>query len=196
MTITRQQVYERVYRVHNAAAEAKKLVIEHPVTSDTTLVEPASFQERTPTLYRFAMDLKAGGETALRVREARLVQETVVLAEMHFDVLVRYTTDSTVPAAVKTALQGAVERKLAADEAATVLTDLQSQRAIQVSEQDRIRRNLEAAGAASPQGQVYLGRLTALDAEIDGLGVQGAEASLKLQAARDEYARYVAALEL
>jgi flagellar biosynthesis chaperone FliJ len=120
----------------------------------------------------------------------------MILADLSFDTLLRYSTDQQISASAKAALQGAVERKLAVDEAQTVLTELSGRRAIQIAEQDRIRRNLEAAGNTSPQGQNYLARLTVLDNEIDTLREQIGEATLRVQAAKNAYARYVGELEL
>jgi hypothetical protein len=196
MTITRKLVYQRTYTVKNAAAEDKQLIIEHPVTRNAALAEPASFRERTDSAYRFALSLPAGQTITLTVKEESPLAETVTLGAIGFDALLRYTSNQEIPANVKQALQQAADLKLKADEAADALADARSRRALAVSEQDRIRRNLEAAGSQSPQGQEYLRRLVALDGEIDSWALKIEDAEKAARAAKDQYASYLSGLEL
>jgi hypothetical protein len=155
MTISRKTVYERTYTVRNASSDSKRLIVEHPITRNTTLAAPASFAEKTDTLYRFSLNLPAAATTTLTVKEESPLSETVTLASISFDTMLRYTTNQEIPANVKAALQKAIDLKLTSDEAAGVVKELQGKRILAVSEQDRMRRNLEAARSQSPQGQEY-----------------------------------------
>ncbi|MDR2517659.1 MAG: hypothetical protein LBC88_09810, partial [Spirochaetaceae bacterium] len=65
-----------------------------------------------------------------------------------------------------------------------------------IAEQDRIRRNLEAAGRDTPQGQEYLRRLGVQDGEIDALSVQADSAQEQARTAQVSYESYLASLSL
>ncbi|MDR1318054.1 MAG: DUF4139 domain-containing protein, partial [Treponema sp.] len=52
MTISRKQVYIKTYTLKNASGEAKRVLVEHPVTAGTELAEPASPAEKTASAYR------------------------------------------------------------------------------------------------------------------------------------------------
>jgi hypothetical protein len=196
MTITRRQDYTRTYSIRNASGIEKKLFIEHPITQGTNLSEPANYYERTPSLYRFNLTLPANRELQFTVREETPVSERITLATLRPDTFLSYTTNQEIPANVRNALLQAIELRRIADEAATSLTDLENQRTRLVSEQDRIRRNLEAAGNQSPQGQEYLSRLASLDRDIDAINAQITSADLRVQQARRDYDNYLANLNL
>jgi hypothetical protein len=196
MTISRKQGYEKKYTVKNAAAEKKTLIVEHPITAGAALTEPASFTEQTPSVYRFTQDLSANGELVFVVREEVPVYEQISLAPLRIDALASYASNMEIPQAVRAKLLQAVELKRKADDAVKARTDLESRRAFLVSEQDRTRRNLEAAGSASQQGQEYLRRMAALDEDIDGQSRQIDDAIKAADAAGKAYAEYLHGLEL
>ncbi|MDR2096377.1 MAG: DUF4139 domain-containing protein [Treponema sp.] len=204
MTITRKQSYEKTYSFRNASAEQKKLIVEHPITQGAVLTEPASYSEKTASLYRFSTNLPAGFSGAqsgaasfsFKVKEEMPVSERITLSTLRLDSFISYASNQEIPANVRNALRKAVELKQKADAAEKDRAQLDSQRTRLVSEQDRTRRNLEAAGSQTQQGQEYLRRMTAQDAEIDALSVR-IDAALKLvQAAQQEYDAYIAGLKL
>jgi hypothetical protein len=194
MTVNRRQGYETAYLLRNASGDAKRLIIEHPVTTGAALTEPASFSERTDTVYRFAQTLKPGSSLSFTVREERPVMEQVVLARTQLDSWLSYSQAEEIPATVKAALEKAVELKRKADEAKTALGELQTQLARLGLEQERIRKNLEAAGNQTPQGQEYLRRLSAQDREIDALNGRITEANKTVLAAQTEYDTYLGSM--
>jgi hypothetical protein len=196
MTISRRQDYERVYSIRNASTGAKNLIIEHPITQGTSLGEPKTFDERTPSIYRFRLPLPANQETKFTVREEMPVAERITLSSLRPESLLSYTTNQEIPANVRDALARAVELRRKIDEATLSQQNLESQRSRLVTEQDRIRRNLEAAGNQSVQGQEYLRRLVAIDKEIDTLNSSVDEAAKYVQTARQEYDTYIANLDL
>ena len=196
MTISRRLVYERNYALKNASAEAKRLIIEHPITGNTTLKEPEKFDERTVNRYRFSRSLPAGGEFTFTVKEEQPLSEQIALAPLRLANLLSYASNQEIPPPVRAALQKAVENQRRVDDATTALQDLENRKSRQSAEQERIRKNLEAAGNQTPQGQDYLKRLMALDGEIDALNTKIAQAESLLEAARKEYNDYLANLEL
>jgi hypothetical protein len=197
MTISRRMRYEKIYTLKNASAEEKRLLLEHPIIRPgAVLVEPASFAERTDRVYRFSQTLPAGEALTLNVREEIPAAERIILSRLNLESFAAYASSAEIPAAVRSALQRAAELRRKADEARQAQGELEERRTRLIAEQDRIRRNLEAAGNQTPQGQEYLKRMAAQDAEIDGLNVETGAAAVQVRAAQKEYEDYLSSLEL
>jgi hypothetical protein len=196
MTINRRQCYEKTYTLRNASAEKKRVIIEHPVSQGTTLTEPANYDERTPALYRFTRTLEALGELSFTVKEDMPLSEKIVLSQIRGEAFLSYASSQEIPAGVRAALNRAVELRRLADADAAARQELEDQRNRLVSDQDRIRRNLEAAGNQSSQGQEYLKRLAAMDAGIDALDARIEEAAKKSAASARAVEDYLASLNI
>ena len=196
MTISRRQSYEREYTFRNASSEAKKIIIEHPITSGAELTEPSTSEDRTAALYRFTRNLPARETFKFNVKEETPISERITLASLRPDTFLSYSTNQEIPANVRSALTQAIELKKKADESAASQSSLESEKARLVSEQDRIRRNLEAAGNQSPQGQEYLRRLSDLDKDIDSLNSRIEAVILETRNAQKEYEDYVARIRI
>jgi hypothetical protein len=191
LTITSKQRFESVYTLRNVSGETKALVVEHPITTGAVLAEPAAFNERTDTLYRFVRELPANREFSLTVREESPRSTQVSLTRLPLESMVVYASNEEFPATVKAALAQAVELKRKAEAAKAGLSELEAQRERLIAEQDRIRRNLEAAGNQTPQGQDYLRRMAAQDNEIDALNGRIETANKTALAAQAEYDTYL-----
>jgi hypothetical protein len=196
MTISRKLIYERTYTFTNNSREQKRLILEHPETRNATLVEPASFYERTDSLYRFALTLPAGGELSVSVKEESPLLERITLAQLGFDSLLSYTSNEELPPSVRAALRQGVDLRQKITAAQTTLDTLEGRRTRLIAEQDRIRRNLEAAGNQSTQGQEYLRRMAAMDAEIDGFNGSITEAETTLRETQKAFDDFLGSLDL
>jgi hypothetical protein len=196
MTLNRSLVHEKVYTLRNASEDAKRLILEHPVTGGTTLTEPDAFEERTGSLYRFERTLPPGRDFTLTVREEEPLLEQIVLSQLRPESLAAYTTNGEIPAPVRNALRRAIELKQGVDEAQAALSAAENQRSRLLADQERIRRNLEAAGSGTQQGQEYLRRLVLTDGEIDTLQETIEAAEKDLLAARQAYDAYLASMEI
>jgi hypothetical protein len=166
MTMNRSQEYTKTYTFKNSSAQNKNILIEHPKHYGAELVSPKA-DEQTSSAYRFTAAIPAGKELTVTVRETQPVMERVSLLQMRPDAFLSYASSQEIPARVKEALQRAVTLKTAVTAAETSVTEAERKRSGFISEQDRIRKNLEAAGSQTQQGQEYLKRLMSLDAEID-----------------------------
>jgi hypothetical protein len=196
MTVNRKQRHERAYTLKNASGEKKRIVVEHPVTAGAVLAEPERAEEKTHSLYRFTRELPARGELTFTVREETPVTEEVRLARFSPETFAAWIADGEIPEGIRNALGRAMELNSKAGEAESALTEIEARRERLAADQDRIRRNLEAAGNQNPQGQEYLRRLAALDAEIDALSLRSEEAGKNARAARTAYEDYLNGLEL
>jgi hypothetical protein len=196
MTISRRQSYNKAYTIRNASGEAKKIIIEHPITSGSELVEPKSAEDRTATLYRFTRNLPARDTFTFTVKEETPLSERITLAQLRPDTFLSYATNQEIPANVRAVLNRAIELRRIADNAAAAQGQLEILRSRLSTEQDRIRRNLEAAGNQSPQGQEYLRRLAALDDDIDDINRQIDAAIQESLKAKAEYDNYIATISI
>ncbi|MDR2516951.1 MAG: DUF4139 domain-containing protein [Spirochaetaceae bacterium] len=193
MTISRRRIYETVYTFRSSSAETKRLIIEHPATPGASLLEPED-GERTASSYRFSGTLPAGGTAVFTVREERPLSEQVHLAPLATETLLSYAADTEIPARARSALERAVVLRRAVESARTALSTRETRRRGLVEEQDRTRRNLEAAGSQTPQGQEYLVRLGLEDAQLDSLAEEIAGARTRAEAAEQEYQNYLESL--
>ena len=196
MMINRRQIYERTYTVKNTASESKRLIIEHPVTNNSTLIEPANYLEKTDSLYRFEQTLRANGELSFKVKEEVPVAERIVLSAQRTDSLLAYSTNQEIPNNVRTALARAVELKRKNEAAVQTQNELAARRTRLVTEQDRIRQNLNAVGTGSDLGKEYMRRMTDLDNEIEGLNKEQEKAVELVRSTQKEFDDYIAGLRL
>jgi hypothetical protein len=196
MTVNRRQNYERKYQFKNAGDESKTIVIEHPITYGAALVEPKNYDEAAVAAYRFIRELSGGngGEMEFTVREEIPLSERIVLANLRPENLVSYSTNQEIPPNIRASLTRAVELRRGAEDAEKARAETEARKNIQAAEQDRIRKNLEAAGSGTPQGQEYLRRLTDLDAEIDRLNGDLERRQTEVREAQAAYESYLRGL--
>ncbi|MCL2880273.1 MAG: DUF4139 domain-containing protein [Treponema sp.] len=195
MTISRSQDFYKTYTFSNMSAQPKSLLIEHPKTQGTELKAPEADDE-TASAYRFTMIVQPQTGLIVTVNESRILSEQVGLTSLRPEILLSYATNQEIPARVRTALSKAIDLKRAADAAQAAVTLASDKRDNLISEQDRIRKNLEAAGGQTQQGQEYLKRLADMDANIDQQGVELQNAQTAAQAAQDAYQKYLDELKL
>jgi hypothetical protein len=195
MSINRTYNFVVEYSFINSDSFEKQLVLEKPKTSSTTLVSPQA-AEQTNTAYRFNVTLEANKQTKVAINEERTQTERITLLSQRPDAILSYSTNAEIPQNVRQALSQAVSLKRSADSAASAVKDIEAQKTRLIGDQDRIRRNLEAAGAGTPQGQEYLKRLVALDGEIDALSPTLEKASLDAKTAQQAYENYLNTLNL
>ncbi|MDR2965276.1 MAG: DUF4139 domain-containing protein [Treponema sp.] len=195
MTINRTISFSTAYTFINSDSSAKNLVVEKDKIANATLSSPNSSEETT-TAYRFTVNLPGSRETVFTVVEQRPMSERITLLSQRPESILSYSTNQEIPQRVRTALQRAVELRQAVDTANNNIRNIESDRNRQIAEQDRIRRNLEAVGNQSAQGQEYLRRLTALDTEIDELTRNLERANTNARTAQTAYENYLNGLNL
>lgn len=196
LTIARKNVYTKTYDFINADAKERKLVVEHPITSGSTLSAPGKFRESTVDLYRFDVSLPANGKATLTVREEKPDWRNVSLVSLDAATLLSYSTSADVPAAVKAALERAIALKKKTDDANAELQAALTRKNELVENQGRIRSNLTAAGNETQQGKEYLKKLAQADIDIDKSSDDVALARKKVSDANDAFKNYISTLDL
>ncbi|MDR1107305.1 MAG: DUF4139 domain-containing protein [Treponema sp.] len=209
MTVKRRELHERTYTVKNNTDQTRELVIEHPVTPGAELSPDSSEQagpggtvilsqpaERTPSVYRFTRSIGAASENVFSVREEIPLSERITLSTLNIENLLFYASTQEIPGNVREALRKAVSLKQAADAAKKEEAAITAGRERLISEQARIRANLEAAGNTTVQGQEYLRRLSEADTGIDSLLERLEEAEKTSRTAQETFETYLASLTL
>ncbi|MDR0388983.1 MAG: DUF4139 domain-containing protein [Spirochaetaceae bacterium] len=196
MTITRKVSYIWNYLVKNTHKDDKTLIIEHPITAGTVLKTGQAFSERTDALYRFRMTLPADKELAYTVTEETPLSERIELSRFTVANYLGYTSNTEIPEHVRNVLGEAMRLKRRAEDAKSSLTNLEARRTRLESDQDRVRRNLEAAGNETQQGMDYLRRMTEIDREIDSLNTRIESAQTQVRESQREYEQYLSSLSL
>ncbi|MDR3019980.1 MAG: DUF4139 domain-containing protein, partial [Treponema sp.] len=194
MTINRNITITKTYTFINSGSASKLLVLEHNKQAEN-LVSPTA-DEQTGNAYRFNVTLSASRETAFTVTERSPISERVALLTARPETFLSYTSNQEIPARAREALQRAVELKRATDAADQTVRDMEAQAQRLIADQDRIRRNLEAAGNQTQQGQEYLRRLVSLDSEIDALAPSLERARNSAKTAQQAWENYLNTLNL
>ena len=167
-----------------AVDEVRAILVEHPASPDWKLAEPASFQERTEDLYRFAVATPAGRDktTELRVAEERVVESAAALSSMGADTVLFYASQKGISGKVREALNGLAKKQAELAEIVRQKKQAETRIAAIHREQERIRGNMAGLDRASALYQRYVSTLgeqetalTALTGELDGLQVREME---------------------
>ena len=142
----------RTYTIRNVDQKAKTLIVEHPLRPNYTLLnqKPA---EKTPSAYRFEIQLAAGATQEFSVSEERVFDQTYAVITLTPDVILAYVQNRSLSDASRAQLQRIATQKTQIAENDRALADVRTQIADLTSEEDRIRRNIESLNAVSGQQQ-------------------------------------------
>jgi hypothetical protein len=196
LIFTRNVQYVRTYTIRNGSQEQKQIIIEHPIMFGAALREPEKADSETVSHYRFERTLPAQTSFIFAVKEDRPLEESAALARLPVETLLSYSTSAEMPKNVRDAFAAALELRRKADDARKSLAEFDDLYKRLSSEQERIRKNLEAAGRETPEGGTYLSRLSSLDKEIDACMTGTENARQISRAAQNEYETYIQSLEL
>ena len=196
MTFSRRVTIAKSYAFKNGSSDAKRIVVEHPITGGAELFEPGAADEKTETLYRFSLALPAAGEAKLVVKERSPRGDRVVLSDLRPEDLLVYSSSQEIPPKVREALKKAIDLKKKLTDAERNLADFQARKESLIADQSRYRDNLSEVGRDTSQGQQYLKRLMDSETAIDQTAGKIAEAQKTRAEALSAYERYLAELSL
>jgi hypothetical protein len=196
MTFSRRVTTSKSYAFKNGTADAKKIVVEHPIAQGAELFEPKTSDEKTESVYRFSLALPAAGEAKLVVKERSPRQESLVLGTLRNEDFLAYSSSQEIPQGVRDALKKAIDLKKKFEDAKRLLADQKARKESLAADQDRYRSNLDTVGRDSSQGQQYLKRLMDSEASIDQTQTKITEAQKAAQDAQSAYETYLANLDI
>lgn len=195
-TLRVRQTYQQVteYAFKNNSAEAKTLVVEHPVRPDWELLEPAATAERTATEYRFDLPIPGKAAASLRVVTERQVWESLRLLDTATELFLSHGRSGAASGPVRAALEDVAARRQRLAELEATVTDLNAQMDTITQGQERIRNNMEALDHKSDLYRRYVGELDRQETQIESLAASRDTRQAELTAARADLSRYLAAL--
>ena len=184
------------YTFKSEAAGERTLLIEHPYDPNAKLIAPATYDERTADLYRFALPILPGKTATLDVITETPQYSQFALLDADFNLLAVYIKDGDIPASTRAALEEVVARRRrvldltaqadAKDAAVNSFND----------EQSRIRRNMAALDKASALYKRYVGELDAQETQIQTLRSDAARLRSEAQDAQASLRAYLDTLTL
>jgi len=142
MLVSRRFARTRTFTVKNSDSKAKTVLVEVPIESGWTLVNPKEPTEKTRDMYRFAVKAEPGKPATLIVEDEQKVSQSLVLANMDDQTILFYVNQKEISPAVKAALQEVVKRKQALQQITAERQLLEQQIAGITTEQERIRQNM------------------------------------------------------
>src|SRR5262249_5794581 len=116
LLVTRKERQETTYNFKSQAEKGRKILIEHPFNADFKLVSPEKPAERTPALYRFAVDLPAGRTQSLKVVLDHPIQEQFGIKSTDTETVIGFAGRKTIPSKLRDALQEVVKRRKVLEE--------------------------------------------------------------------------------
>lgn len=196
MIFSRRVIFSKTYAFKNGAANAKKIVVEHPITPGAELFDPKTSDEKTESVYRFSVDLPGAGEAKLIVKERSARRDSVVLGSLRQEDFLSYSSSQEIPANVKNALGKAMDLRKKLEDAQRSLAESQTRKEGLAGDQTRYRDNLDSVGRDSAQGQQYLRRLMDSETAIDQTNSKIEDAQKAVQDAKKAYEDYLNNLNL
>jgi hypothetical protein len=140
----------RTYTIRNVDQKAKTLIIEHTQRPGYKLIalKPA---ETTANAYRFEVKLAADGTEKFPVAEERVYDTTTSVSSLTPDVLLSYIQNKALSQAARSQLQQILDAKRQIADLDTQVRELDSDLSGIVTDQTRIRQNIQSLNQVSGQ---------------------------------------------
>jgi hypothetical protein len=144
LTERREEIREVTYVVHNAASDARNVIVEHPVQNGWKLTSEVKPVEATATLYRFSVATQPGETVRLHVGEAHSQGVSWQLTAFQGDQLqVIVTGDTADRAAIEKALAPVLAARAKVHDLDTQLNAKQTEIDRLAADQKRLHDNLD-----------------------------------------------------
>jgi hypothetical protein len=167
LTATTKQIAEKTYTMKNVADADRLVVVEHPLRSGWTLIQPEKADERTEDLYRFEVPVAAGKSGKLTIVEHRPMSQTVWLADIDADDIGMFLTVKELSDDMKAALVKIRDMRAAVDAIDDQIEERESRLEEIEEEQERIRQNMEQLDHDSELYKSYVAKFTEQEKEFE-----------------------------
>ena len=176
-------IERRSYVVRNNDARARTLVVEHPIRAGWSLVETRAPAEKSPTLYRFKVDVAPKSTTELVVREESPQATTYALSDVTPGQVSLWLRERQINVEVERALGAIMAKKSEVSDLATRIAAFEREQAEIFKDQERVRGNLQRLGSSPDEASLRQRYIRQLEAEETRLATIRAERD-KLEASR------------
>jgi hypothetical protein len=197
MELHHTQITEITYVIHNAAVDARTVVVEHPIHQGYVLDSDPKPYETTPTLYRYRV-LTAPGETVrLHVGERHKSVVTYRLTSFDDNQLTYILNQANDSAAIKQALAPILDARRQVADMQSALDQVNTRLAGLRSDEERQRANVTAlANADKTSRERFVHDLNATEDQIATAQKGLITAQANLQASKDNLATKIESLQL
>lgn len=178
------------YVVKNSGKKPKTVLIEHPVETSWTLIEPKEPAEKTRDLYRFSVTAEPGKPVTLDVKEEQVSNESVAVTNLQESAIRIYLSAQVVSEKVKEALREAITRKAEIEAVVRQRQEYERQITVIEQEQKRIRDNMAQLPKESDLFRRYVTKFTEQEDNIEDLRTKVTAAvadEAKLRKSLDDY---------
>ena len=148
LILHRAEIRSITYVIHNAAPDARTVVLEQPIDTRFELTSAVKPTETTPTVYRFRVEVPSGGTERLEVSGQHRGTERFELLrsdESQLDLIVR---ESGNDAQLRAALAPILDARRRVADAQTAVNQTNGQLTALKSDEDRQRANITALATA------------------------------------------------
>ncbi|HEY1011444.1 MAG TPA: hypothetical protein VGE07_01990 [Herpetosiphonaceae bacterium] len=185
-----------IYTARNTGGEDRVVVIEHPRRHPYELFETAQPEELRSDLATWSLPVSARGESALRVRERRLVERRESLRSLTLEQLRRYLHDRMLDQTTVAELRDVLALYARLDAITQELVQVEARRKKLYDQQTQIRGNLNVLKGEGEEGELRTRYIAALGQAEDRLAALAEEETALRQEEeerREELARLLRA---
>jgi len=194
--VNRKYTQTNKFTVKNSGAKTKTVLVEHPINSYWTLVNPKMPDEKTRDVYRFAVQAEPGEPTQLDVVEEHVERQTIAVTNMDSSAIGVYISAPQVSDEIKDALREVVKRKQEIEQVVRQRKEFERQVNVVSQEQDRIRQNMAQLDRNSDLYRRYVTKFTEQEDRIEELRKKITESIAKEEELRKALDNYLTGLEL
>jgi hypothetical protein len=190
MTQSSEQRDHQSYLIRNTDAQARDVVIEHPVRSGWKLTDGLKPEETSASFYRFRIKAEPNKTTEFKVDEVQLLERKIALSNVTDDQVRIWVNDKTIKPELEQALRKIVQQKNQISGIDQQMQTRQSQINSINQDQQRLRENMKAL-KGSAEEKTLLQRYTrelndqedklqSTRSELDSLAMKRAEGQRQL----------------
>jgi len=196
LVLSRKLVSARSYTAENKSAMEKTLVIVHPLTSGSKLIDTPKPFETTSEAYRFREMLPAGKVVTLAVKEEAVQEERIAMLGADVTLLEVTVRGAAIAPSVRDAVAKAVQLKREGAE----LERQVALRAVEIAEitaeQTRIRENMKTVAPASAYYERLMAKLNEQESSIERLQKERSDLTAKRDGLRRELSEFLDGLNV
>jgi hypothetical protein len=185
LRFTRSSVEKKTYRMRNKSDRAKSLVVEHPIRTGWSLIEPARWAEKTASYYRFQVPIQPRQTESLVVAEEYPQESVFQLSNLTSDRVAIWLRDRSINSKIERALRPIIDKRNQLNNLQKRLRELERERETIFRDQQRIRENLNRLGRNTQEDRLRQRYVETLEQQENRL----AELKQEIDQARAEVAK-------
>lgn len=190
-----ERIYTSSYKFKNTDQNKRIVILEHPINRNATLYKTQKPTEQTANDYRFEVNIPATSSAELVVSESKILYNQYSLINKNLDSRIfEYLKSGKAPTNVVAIFKDLAERQSKLDAISKKLSTSTNQLKKLESEQDRVRKNMEALAGTS-EVTSFTKKLLALEEEIVLTNKEIEKTQNELRNAENDFNEFLQALK-